>query len=53
MLRSTEALVAALRDLPALEQEYAERYAAFRERFTPHEDGHATERVLRHLGLID
>ena len=52
VLRSTEELVAALVDLPTVEKEHAERYAAFRERFTPHEDGHATERVLRHLGLI-
>lgn len=53
VLTSTEELVAALCDLPAIEVEYAERYAAFRERFTPHEDGHATDRVLQHLGLLD
>jgi CDP-glycerol glycerophosphotransferase len=38
-------LLAALRDVPTLEADYADRYAAFRERFCHLEDGHATERV--------
>ena len=52
VLRSTPELVDALRDLPAIQQQYAERYAAFQQRFVPHEDGGATDRVLRHLDLL-
>lgn len=53
VLRSTAEVVDALRDLPDVQEAYADRYAAWRERFTPHEDGGATDRVLRHLGLLD
>ncbi|WP_091730637.1 CDP-glycerol glycerophosphotransferase family protein [Nocardioides scoriae] len=50
-LRDTDEVVAALRDLPAVEKEFSERYAAFAATYTSLEDGHATERVLDHLGL--
>jgi CDP-glycerol glycerophosphotransferase len=51
VVRAQDELVQALRALPDLAPEYAERYAAFRARYTSLEDGHAAERVLAHLGL--
>ena len=39
-------LVAALRDREGYEARWAERYAAFVERFAPHDDGRATARVV-------
>lgn len=44
--RDTEALVAHLRDLPAVAAAYADRYAAFRARFCGHHDGGAAQRVI-------
>ncbi len=52
IVETTEHLLDALEDLEAVRQRYAGRYAAFRERFTPLEDGRAAERVLERLGLI-
>jgi CDP-glycerol glycerophosphotransferase len=49
LLTDTDAVIAALRDLPAVTAEHADRYATFRERFSHLEDGHATERVLDRL----
>jgi CDP-glycerol glycerophosphotransferase (TagB/SpsB family) len=46
-VRTTEEVVACLRDLPALDAEYAESRRAFHERFNAHQDGHAAERVVR------
>lgn len=40
-----------LHDLPSVVEEYADRYAAFRATYDALEDGHATDRVLSHLGL--
>jgi CDP-glycerol glycerophosphotransferase len=40
------ALYAALRDLPGVVARYSERYDEFLERFAPHDDGHAAERVV-------
>jgi CDP-glycerol glycerophosphotransferase len=51
IVRTVEELACALADLPDSASEYAERYAAFRRRFTALEDGHATDRVLTRLGL--
>ncbi|GAB3661513.1 CDP-glycerol glycerophosphotransferase family protein [Nocardioides korecus] len=51
--RSTPDLVEALRSLPDVEREHASAYAAFREKYCVLEDGHATERVLERLGLLD
>ncbi|MCW2867092.1 MAG: CDP-glycerol:poly(glycerophosphate) glycerophosphotransferase [Marmoricola sp.] len=51
--RATPELVEALRSLPDVEREHASAYAAFRERYCALEDGHATERVLERLGLLD
>jgi CDP-glycerol glycerophosphotransferase len=42
----TGALAEALSDLPCLRGRWAERYAAFQQRFCHLEDGHASERVL-------
>jgi CDP-glycerol glycerophosphotransferase len=44
------ALGEVLADLPALRTEWAERYAAFRERFCDLDDGRASERVLQAFG---
>lgn len=51
LLRTTEELVEALRDVDDHREEYAKRYAAFRSTYTSLEDGHATDRVLGQLGL--
>jgi CDP-glycerol glycerophosphotransferase len=51
VVRTQEELFDVLGRLPELASEYADRYAAFREEFTSLEDGHATDRVLAHLGL--
>jgi CDP-glycerol glycerophosphotransferase len=39
-------LYAALADLDGVAARYSERYDAFLERFAPHDDGHAAERVV-------
>ncbi len=49
LLATNDELIAALRDLPAVSERYAEKYALFRERFCHLEDGHATERVVARL----
>ena len=51
VVRTPEELVAALRGLPGTEAAYADRYTAFRQRYTSLEDGRATDRVLARLGL--
>ncbi|HEX8488884.1 MAG TPA: CDP-glycerol glycerophosphotransferase family protein [Propionibacteriaceae bacterium] len=49
VLTDQASLTAALLDLPGTERAYADRYAAFRERYCHLEDGHATDRVIEHL----
>jgi CDP-glycerol glycerophosphotransferase len=44
-------LLETLARLPAMTEQYAERYRAFQRTFTSLEDGHATDRVLERLGL--
>ena len=51
VLANTEEVAAALGDLPALEQQHADRYATFRDRFCALEDGYATDRLIARLGL--
>lgn len=46
LVRTSEELIAVLGALPAVQGEYAGRYAAFQERFCGLEDGGATQRVL-------
>ena len=46
LLRSTEEVVAALRDLPAVDTEFAAARKVFNETFNQLHDGHATERVV-------
>jgi CDP-glycerol glycerophosphotransferase len=53
LLETTEELVGALRDLDAVTAAHAERYAAFRRRFTHLEDGRATRRVLEWIGCSE
>jgi CDP-glycerol glycerophosphotransferase len=45
MLRTPAELIAAIQGLDGVGDEFADRYASFRERFCHLEDGHATERV--------
>ena len=47
LVRTTEEVADALRDLDAVSAKYADRYAAFRERFCSLEDGHASRRVVQ------
>jgi len=49
LLRTTRAVLDALRDLSAVSARHAEAYARFRERFCHLEDGRASERVLDRL----
>ena len=51
VVRSTKELTEALLALPEVQREHATAYAAFQERYNSLEDGHATDRVLDHLGL--
>jgi CDP-glycerol glycerophosphotransferase len=51
---TTDELVKDIRRLPLLPGEYRDAYARFRERFCPHDDGHATERFVdRFFGRSD
>ena len=43
---TTEELLADIRNLPRLPSDYSEPYARFREKFCPHDDGHATQRFV-------
>jgi CDP-glycerol glycerophosphotransferase len=45
LLATSPELMDAIADLDAVAERYAERYAAFRQRFCHLEDGHATQRV--------
>jgi CDP-glycerol glycerophosphotransferase len=44
-----EALLDAIRDAPGAADKYSERYAAWRAKFTPHDDGQAAERVVARM----
>ena len=46
MVATTEEVVAALRDVPALAREWSERIAEFNATYQPLSDGHAAERVV-------
>ncbi|MCP2335549.1 bifunctional glycosyltransferase/CDP-glycerol:glycerophosphate glycerophosphotransferase [Actinomadura rupiterrae] len=46
LLRTQDDLTDALRALDDVPAAYAERYAGFRDRYCPHDDGHAAARVL-------
>ncbi|MFL5846378.1 MAG: CDP-glycerol glycerophosphotransferase family protein [Solirubrobacteraceae bacterium] len=46
LLRTADEVVAALNDLGGVHERYAERYAAFAERFCHLDDGRASERVV-------
>ena len=49
LLRTTDELAEALREVDAVAGEYEERYARFRAMFCDLDDGHATERVVDRL----
>ena len=46
LLATSDQVLTALRDLDAVVEAHADRYARFRQTFDPHDDGHATDRVL-------
>jgi CDP-glycerol glycerophosphotransferase (TagB/SpsB family) len=46
VVRTADELVALVRRADAAAADYAERYAAWRARFNPRDDGHAAERVI-------
>jgi CDP-glycerol glycerophosphotransferase (TagB/SpsB family) len=46
---TTTELMAALEDLPGLTQAFAERYAQWRARFNPLDDGRAAQRVVEQI----
>jgi CDP-glycerol glycerophosphotransferase len=46
LLKSTEEIITAMDSLNGVSEEYAERYAAFRERFAVLEDGRAAGRFI-------
>jgi CDP-glycerol glycerophosphotransferase len=49
LLRTTDEVADALRDVDAVTAAYADRYSAFRERFCELDDGHAAARVVDRL----
>jgi CDP-glycerol glycerophosphotransferase len=46
IVTTEDELLDTLGDLDRVQAEYADRFAAFCERFAPHDDGHASERVV-------
>ncbi len=46
VVETRDELLEAIRDIDASHEKYAHRRAAWRERFAPHDDGHAAERVV-------
>jgi CDP-glycerol glycerophosphotransferase len=53
IVETEEALIDALADLDAVAEKYAHQVDSFVERFAPHDDGHAAERVVRHIFELD
>ncbi|HEY9498112.1 MAG TPA: CDP-glycerol glycerophosphotransferase family protein [Terrimesophilobacter sp.] len=49
VVQTSDELVALVRNPDAVQAEYAEKYAAWRERFNPRDDGRAAERVVARL----
>jgi CDP-glycerol glycerophosphotransferase len=49
VVSSVEQLVSLVRDRAVVQERYAEKYRAWRERFNPRDDGHAAERVVARL----
>ncbi|PJJ71648.1 CDP-glycerol glycerophosphotransferase (TagB/SpsB family) [Diaminobutyricimonas aerilata] len=49
LTRTRAELLEGIRNAEAVAGEYAQRYAVWRERFTPHDDGGAAERIVRRL----
>ncbi|HEU5267916.1 MAG TPA: CDP-glycerol glycerophosphotransferase family protein, partial [Jatrophihabitans sp.] len=49
VVTTREQLLDAVRDAPRAADKYAERYAAWRAKFTPFDDGHAAERVVQRM----
>jgi len=56
VITTVEELTALVRDRDTVQQQFAEKYRAWRERFNPRDDGHAADRVVKRLlaeGIID
>ena len=53
LVRTTNEVVAAAEDLPAVRRDYAEAYQAFRAEFLDLEDGHAAERLVDQVFMVE
>lgn len=53
ILYTTDEIIAAIRDMEAVNAQYAEKYAAFYEKYCGLEDGHASENVVKKLLSLD
>ena len=49
VVTTVEELAALVQDRESVEQQFTEKYQAWRERFNPRDDGHAADRVVRRL----
>ncbi|MCA0252729.1 MAG: CDP-glycerol glycerophosphotransferase family protein [Actinobacteria bacterium] len=53
IVTQTDDLIDCLRDLPAVAAAYSAQYDGFVRKFCPYEDGHATQRLVEAVGLLD
>ena len=53
LLRTTNEVVAAAGDLPAVRRDYAEAYQTFRAEFLDLDDGHAAERLVDQVFMVE
>ena len=53
LVRTTNEVVAAAEDLPAVRRDYAEAYQTFRAKFLDLDDGHAAERLVDQVFMIE
>jgi CDP-glycerol glycerophosphotransferase len=53
LVRTTNEVVAAVDDLPAVRRDYAEAYQTFRAEFLDLDDGHAAERLVDQVFMIE
>jgi CDP-glycerol glycerophosphotransferase len=53
LVRTTNEVVAAAADLPAVRRNYAEAYGSFRAEFLDLDDGHAAERLVDQVFMLE
>ncbi|KWW17574.1 CDP-glycerol--glycerophosphate glycerophosphotransferase [Peribacillus simplex] len=49
MLFNAKELAQAIKDIEQVKKSYADKYLKMQQQFTNHEDGHVTERIVRHI----